>query len=76
MIPGYDIYKTMFECFNNYNRAPHDRAFPHKCIGHKTSGEHCSVNDFVFACILQNTFNVYTDTSENPSILGDFKTKC
>jgi hypothetical protein len=58
-IPGYDNYKTFFEACDNFNRALHDRYFPHKRGGNGVSGEDGEHNDFIIACVLQNTFNSY-----------------
>ena len=66
-IPGYDNYKTFFEACDNFNRALHDRYFPHKRGGHGVSGENGEHNDFIMACILQNTFNSYHHVNDfNP----------
>lgn len=58
-IPCYDNYKTFFEACDRFNRNLHDRYFPHKRGGKGRSGEDGEHNDFIMACILQNTFNAY-----------------
>ena len=58
-IPCYDNYKTFFEACDHFNRNLHDRYFPHKRGGFGRSGEDGEHNDFIMACVLQNTFNAY-----------------
>ena len=58
-VAGYEYYKTFFESCDRFNRALHDRYWPYKRGGRGTSGEAGEINDFMMACVLQNTYNAY-----------------
>ena len=58
-IPGYGYYKFFFEVCDRFNRNLHDRYWCHKRGGYKVLGESGAHNDFIMACILQNTFNAF-----------------
>jgi len=77
IIPGYELYKQLFEVCDRFNRGLHDKSFPHKRGGKKTKGDLGCAHDFLFACILQNTFNVYDELNKNiEENSSDFKKKC
>lgn len=76
VIPGYDMYKAMFEVCDRYNRNLHDRHWPYKRGGKGRKGEWGHTHDFFIACILQNTFSAHSQIMKyDPKILS-FKTKC
>jgi hypothetical protein len=66
LIPGYDVYKSMFECCDSFNRNLHDKSFPHKRGGRLVPGHFGRIHDFLFACILQNTFNLWVELGGVP----------
>lgn len=58
MIPGYDVYKSMFEACDNFNRWLHDKTWPYRRGGGGSGGENGNVHDFLFAVLLHNTLNL------------------
>lgn len=58
-LPVYENYKSFFDVCDNFNRALHDRTYPHKRGGKATSGDIGRHHDFLLACVLQNTRNAY-----------------
>lgn len=58
-IPAYDNYKIMFTACDNFNRALHDRKWPHKRDWKKTRRELGHQHTFAMAVVLQNTFNLF-----------------
>ncbi|KAJ1424671.1 hypothetical protein B484DRAFT_398213 [Ochromonadaceae sp. CCMP2298] len=68
---GYDTYKSTFALCDVYNRALHDRKWPHKSGGHGVAGEDCNMDNFAFASVLQNIFNAYDDIRCTPK--GEFE---
>ena len=68
-IPVYDNYKTFFMECDDFNRALHDRTWPHKHGGGRNGemGEYGTHHDFLMACTLQNTINAWLEiTGTNP----------
>jgi hypothetical protein len=59
IIPGYDMYKSMFEACDRFNRNLHDKHWPYKRGGRNRTGEWGHTHDFIMACILQNTFSAH-----------------
>ena len=57
MIPGYSYYKQAFEACDNFNRALHDRCWPHKRGGRSLPGDIWNHHDFIQAAMLVNTTN-------------------
>jgi len=49
-IPAYSHYNNMFEICDNFNRALHDRSWPHPRGGRGTSGDMGRHDDFLMAC--------------------------
>ena len=49
----------MFSTCDKFNRALHDRKWPHRAGGRDTMADVGTQDSFAFACILQNTFNAY-----------------
>ena len=58
-IPGYDTYKTSFACCDDFNKGLHDKVWPHKRGGNGHKGFEGKINDFIMACMLQNTYNAW-----------------
>ena len=58
-IPAYSYYKNMFDVCDSYNRALHDRSWPHPRGGAGTAGDMGCRHDFLMACILQNIRNAW-----------------
>ena len=57
--PAYSYYKNMFDVCDSFNRALHDRSWPHTRGGGGISGDIGSHHDFLMACILQNVRNAW-----------------
>ncbi len=75
-IPVYEEYKVMFNTCDKFNRAFHDRLFPHRSGGHGVKGEEGHCHKYIMGCILQNVFNLY-DSAHNISHKDlSFKEKC
>jgi hypothetical protein len=75
-IPGYDVYKSMFECCDRFNRNLHDKTWPHRRGGNVQHGHFGRASDFILGCILQNTFALYDELLLNNSEVLSFKQKC
>ena len=76
VIPGYDMYKAMFEACDRFNRNLHDKHWPYKRGGKGRKGEWGTSHDFFMACILQNTFSAHSQIlGYDPKSLS-FKQKC
>jgi hypothetical protein len=58
-VPVYDDYKTMFSMCDKFNRALHDRKWPHRAGGNDVMSDAGTQDAFAMACILQNTFNAF-----------------
>ena len=59
-IPGYDLYNCIFAVCDNFNRALHDRTFPHRSGGGRNGhGEMGKYWDFIRSSVIQNTVNIY-----------------
>ena len=75
-IPGYDVYKSLFEACDNFNRGLHDKSWPHRRGGRGRAGHFGRSHDFIFACTLQNTFNIFTDMGGYFEGNMSFRDKC
>lgn len=75
-IPAYSYYKAFFECCDNFNRALHDKSWPHKRGGRGKSGEEGCHNDFLMAVVLQNTFHLYHDRNGTDPKTVNFMDLC
>ena len=74
--PGYSHYKVLFEPCDKFNRNLHDRHWPYKRGGRNVKGGPGSQYDFIFACILQNTFNCHDAKNENYGNLPPIEHMC
>lgn len=74
---AYDIYKNCFSVCDNFNRALHDRKWPHKSTGGDDvaadQGQH---DTFAFSCVMQNVINAYIDVNNINTATYDYKTMC
>lgn len=75
-IPLFDIYKKTFNVCDQFNRKLHDRTWPHKKGGRNRLGEKGAQHDFIFTCILMNTFNAYWYGIGRGDNKPDFQTNC
>ena len=75
-IPAYDNYKIMFTACDNFNRALHDRKWPHKRDGKKTRRELGHQHTFAMAVVLQNTFNLFKKVRNLRKDYSCFKDMC
>jgi hypothetical protein len=74
IIPGYDHYKAMFSLCDHFNRALHDRKWPHKSGGRYMPGDLGHQHNFALSCLLQNVFNAYLDVCDIDVTTYEFKT--
>ena len=58
-IPAYSYYKNMLEVCDNFNRALHNRAWPHTRGGAGVPGDIGSHHDFFMAVVMQNIRNAW-----------------
>jgi hypothetical protein len=75
-VPIFDHYKKSFSTCDTFNRALHDRTWPHKKGGRGVSGAPGKIHDFMLSVILQNTINVYLYTRKRFPEEYNFKHFC
>ena len=75
-IAGYDVYKSLFGASDNFNRGLHDKRWPHRIGGGKSTGKFACAHDFMFACIFQNTFNFHAEMGGAIERKMSFQDKC
>lgn len=75
-IPGYDNYATFFKGCDDFNKGLNGRHWPFKRGGKGVSGESGEHNDFIMACILQNTFNAFHDINRRDHHHSTFMDMC
>lgn len=73
IIPLYDLYKLTFSVCDNFNRALHDRTWPHRHGGGTKMGALASLNDFYFSSILQNVLNSWFSLNPKYGVNYNFK---
>ncbi|KAJ1428373.1 hypothetical protein B484DRAFT_431256 [Ochromonadaceae sp. CCMP2298] len=73
---AYDTYKAAFNLADVFNRALHDRKWPHKHGGHGVAGQGGHEDMFAFSSIIQNVFNCYNDIKKVPAAEYEFKAYC
>lgn len=66
----------MFNACDKFNRALHDRKWPHKHGGRNKPGDNGLQHNFAFSCVLQNTFNAYEAINEKGDSLGNYSDNC
>ena len=66
-IPAYSYYKNMFEACDQFNRALHDRQWPHKRGGRGIKGDQGCHHDYVMAVIMQNVRNAWCSLNQKQS---------
>ena len=59
IIPGYGRYQQLFETCYNFNRALHDRCWPHKRGESGVPDDLGAHQDYIQAAMLENIFNAY-----------------
>lgn len=59
VVPVYDHCKESFNSCDKFNRAMHDRKYPHKSGGNGVSGEGGQIHMFILSSLLQNVFNLW-----------------
>ena len=75
-IPAYHYYKHMFEVCDKFNRALHDRQWPHSRGGNNTQGDQGVHHDFLMAVILQNVFNAWFSVHDIDPASRTFESMC
>ena len=75
-IPAYHYYKHMFEVCDKFNRALHDRQWPHIRGGNATKGDQGVHHDFLMAVILQNVFDAWFSAHDIDSSTRTFESMC
>ena len=73
---AYDIYKVCFSLCDKYNRALHDRKWPHKHGGRNVAGEWGHQDNYAWSCLLQNVFNLYNDARKVNILDYSFQDYC
>jgi len=76
VIPVYDHYKEMFNGCDMFNRALHDRLFPHTNGGNGVSGEKGHCHKFIMGALLQNVFNLWESSVGKDVETINFEAKC
>jgi hypothetical protein len=75
-IPGYDVYKSMFETCDRFNRNLHDKTWHYKRGDNVALGHFGRCHDFVMGAILQNTFSLWEDLGGDKYGEKSFKDRC
>ena len=73
MIPGYSYYKQAFEACDNFNRALHNRCWPHKRDGRNLPGNIWNHHDFIQAAMLENTISSWFYANGPESLSNTFE---
>ncbi len=76
IIPVYDLYKITFKSCDVFNKALHDRTWPHKHGGKNIPGDIGQQHNFIFSSILQNVYNCFLDVNLVDANNYDFKQMC
>ena len=58
------MYSIVYGICDKFNRALHDRKWPHKHGGNHKPGDSGTQHSFALAAILENTFNVYRSVNQ------------
>ena len=75
-VPLFDLYGATFSTCDNFNRSLHDRTWPLRKGGFNKSGYRGKEHDFIFSCILHNTFEYFFDVRDVASSTIDFRNNC
>lgn len=69
LIPGYDVYNTIYQFCDLFNRALKDKRMPHRAgAGKGEVGDTNALNDFVNTVSAFNTMNIWSDVrAKNPA---------
>ena len=54
-------YKISFNFCYIFNQALSDRTFPFTSRKSNAGSDYLSIRNYIFSCILQNTYNIYLD---------------
>jgi hypothetical protein len=76
VVPVFTIYKVTFSACDRFNKALHGTTWPLKKGGYTTSGGEGAEYNFLFTCILHNTFNCFYDITNRASSEIDFRLCC
>lgn len=74
--PGYDLYKLTFNTCDHFNRALHDRKWPHRCGGRTRPGDSGHHDKFAMSATVQNTINAFQNVSPHPDEPETFMMMC
>ena len=82
-IPAYDLYNAGFGICDKLNRSLRQKCFPYRCSsnnrGESGGSDLKRFFDFVFSCVLRNTFKIYeflTKTDGKGSHKLSFSSHC
>lgn len=76
LVPVFSLYKLTFFVCDRFNNSLHGTTWPLRRGGYTRSGGRGAEYNFLFTCILHNTFNCFFDiTNRSPSEI-DFKQCC
>jgi hypothetical protein len=76
IVPAYDLYKISFNACDAFNRQLHQRKWPHKSGGRNKGAGDGHQHKFAFACILQNTINLYHAVNKSNHLESSFQSQC
>lgn len=76
IVPLFTLYGKNFSTCDHFNRSLHQRTWPHRKGGYQRSGAQGAQHNFIFSCILINTFNAFHDINRHPSENFDFQADC
>jgi hypothetical protein len=76
LVPVFHLYKMTFSCCDRFNKSLNGTTWPFKKGGNNKYGGLGAEYDFLFTCILHNTFNCFFDRMNRPSSEIDFRQCC
>lgn len=75
-ILDFDVHESLMEACNNFNDGLNHKSWPHRRGGGRRTGHFGLVHDFIFASILQNTFNLHSEMGGDNERNATFHDKC
>ena len=75
-VPGYDLYKFLFNACDRYNQQMHGKMWPFRHGGNSRMGAEGKEGDFALSVIVLNTFDMYFEARGLPRENFDFKNLC
>lgn len=75
-VPLFDLYGATFNVCDKYNQQLHNHTWPLRKGGFQRGGEKGTQHNYIFSCILQNTFNLYSEVMGEDYQEQNFRTNC